>query len=327
MVFAIASLNVFALILFFFAIKKWNPKWNHVLIPAFAIASTHVLHIVFSRKIWAQDLLPFFTSIAFLGFVYRQKWIGIFTWALGLSMAMQVHMSGFYLATSMVLTAIWFDGGLKNAFTWLWKLGMFTVWFLLPSLNWFIHLFSHSSGASTSISNIFKFEFFIRLLSDTVGINVFYSLGKSTQDFLAAPYDYLNLFFLVLLASIFLFILYKLISQKSYRATIWQNKESKFLLWAYIILPAVLFTLSGIPIRDHYMIVLFPMIQLLFTLVIAEHKPKLLSWILVCQFWIAANFLLFIHKTPEIKGDYGIPYSEQAKYKNPIPNSVPEHAP
>lgn len=327
MVFAIAILNVIALLIFYFTIQKWKPKWKTLLLPAIAIASTHVLHIIFSRKIWAQDLLPFFTSLAFLGFVFRHRWIGIFTWAIGLAMAMQVHMSGFYLAASMVLTAVWYDGGIKHAFTWLWKLTMFVVWFLLPSLNWFIHIFSHSGEASTSFSNIFKFEFFIRLISDTVGINIFYSLGKSTPEFLSAPYNYLNLCFLLILATILLYIVFKLFTQKTYRSTIWQDKEAKFLLWAYIILPAILFTLSGIPIRDHYMIVLFPMIQILFTLLIFEHNPKLLSWVLVCQFWISANFLLYIHKTPEIKGDYGIPFAEQAKHKNPIPSTVPDRAP
>lgn len=327
MAFAVATLNSLGILIFYFALKKWKPEWSDLIIPGLAITSIHLLHIVFSRKIWAQDLLPFFTSIAFWGFVMRSRWIGVFSWAFGLAMTMQVHMSGFYLAASMIIAAIWYDGGIKKSFTWLWKISMFIVWFLLPSLTWFLNVISHSGNASTSISNIFKFEFFIRLLSDTLGINVFYSLGKSTQDFFAAPYNYLNFVFLFILAVILIIVIYKLFTKRQLRATIWQNRESKFLFLGYVIFPSILFTISGIPIRDHYMIVLFPMVQILFTIVVYHFQPKLISWILVCQFWISSNFLLFVHKQPQIHGDYGVPYSEQAKVKNPIPKSVPDQAP
>ncbi len=327
MAYAVAACNTMGIIIFYFALKKWNPEWEHLIIPALAIASTHVLHIIFSRKIWAQDLLPFFTSLAFWGFVMRSRWIGIFAWAFGLSMTMQVHMSGFYLAASMILAAIWYDGGFFKAFTWLWKISMFIVWFLLPSLSWMLHVISHSGNASTSISNIFKFEFFIRLVSDTVGINVFYSLGKSMPNFLSAPYNYMNLVFLILLSGIFLFIVFKIFSSKPLRAVVWKNREAKFLFLGYIIIPSILFTISGIPIRDHYMIVLFPIIQILFTLLVHAYRPKLISWILVCQFWISANFLIFVHQNLTIQGDYGVPFSVQAKLKNPIPEKVPEQAP
>ena len=133
MVWAVALMNVTGIGIFYLSLRQWNPKWKHLILPAIAIASTHLLHIVFSRKIWAQDLLPFFTSIAFWGFVNRKSWIGILSWALGLGLAMQVHMSGFYLAASMILAAIWYDGGVKASFTWVWKLSMFLVWALLRS--------------------------------------------------------------------------------------------------------------------------------------------------------------------------------------------------
>ena len=122
-------------------------------------------------------------------------------------------------------------------------------------------------------------------------------------------------------------MVFKIFTSKSLRSVVWKNREAKFLFWGYIILPSILFTISGIPIRDHYMIVLFPMVQILFTLIVYAYKPKLISWILVCQFWISANFLMFVHQNPNIQGDYGVPYSEQAKIKNPIPEKVPEQAP
>ncbi len=324
MVWAVAIMNVVGIGIFYLSLIQWNPKWKHLILPGIAIASTHLLHIIFSRKIWAQDLLPFFTSIAFWGFVNRKSWIGIFAWALGLGLAMQVHMSGFYLAASMILTAIWYDGGVKTSFTWVWKLSMFLVWALLPSLNWAFHVISHAGKSSTSILNIFKFEFFIRFISDVVGINIVYSLGKTTPEFLKAPYSYLNLIFLLILCGIFLFVVYKLFKVKTLRTTIWNDKESKFLLWAYIILPAFFFTISGINVRDHYLIVLFPMIQILFTIVVNEINPKFISWILVCQFWVSSNFLMFVHNNPNIKGDYGVPFSEQAKLGNPIPEKIDE---
>ncbi len=137
----------------------------------------------------------------------------------------------------------------------------------------------------------------------------------------------MNLIFLILLSGIFLFIVFKIFSSKSLRAVVWKNREAKFLFLGYIIIPSILFTISGIPIRDHYMIVLFPMIQILFTLLVHAYRPKLISWILVCQFWISANFLIFVHQNLTIQGDYGVPFSVQAKLQNPIPEKVPEQAP
>jgi 4-amino-4-deoxy-L-arabinose transferase-like glycosyltransferase len=119
-------------------------------------------------------------------------------------------------------------------------------------------------------------------------------------------------------------VLFKVFKEKSVRNTITGDREAKFLLWAYIILPAFFFTISGINVRDHYLIVLFPMIQVLFTIVVNEINPKFISWILVCQFWVSSNFLMFVHNNPNIKGDYGVPFSEQAKVGNPIPKTIDE---
>lgn len=315
MVMAVAIMNLFAIVVFYFTIKSWNPKWNSIILLAIVLASTHVLHIVYSRKIWAQDLLPFFTCFSFWGFVNRKTIWGVFIWAISLGLAGQVHMSGFYLAASMFFAAIWYDGGIKQSAYWLYKFIGASVIGIIPSLPWVAFVLHNSKSSSASLLGIIKLEYLIRFVSDTVGINVFYSLGHDMKHFFKEPIlgfpTYIMFICLLLTAIIFLYVLVLVFTKKEIRNIIWQDREAKFIFLAYMFFPFVLFTISGIPVRDHYFIVVFPMIQLLFTLLLSKINLKLVYVVIIFQTLISINFIYYVHKQNEIHGDYGKPFSKQ----------------
>ena len=315
MVLGVSLLNILAIFVFYHSLKSWNPKWNNIILLGIILASTHVLHIVYSRKIWAQDLLPFFTCFSFWGFVNRKQLLGVVVWALSLCLAGQVHMSGFYLAAGMFFAAIWYDGGFKKAQFWLYKFAGTCVLSIVPSIPWVLYVLHNSKTSSASLLGIIKLEYLIRFVSDTVGINIFYSLGHDMKEFFKEPIlgfsSYFMFVCLLVTAIIFLYVLILVFVKKEIRNIVWLDRESKFIFLAYMFLPFVLFTLSGIPVRDHYFIVAFPMIQILFTLLLSKINIKMVYLVILLQSIISIQFIYFVHKKDVIQGDYGKPFSKQ----------------
>jgi cytochrome b subunit of formate dehydrogenase len=99
--------------------------------------------------------------------------------------------------------------------------------------------------------------------------------------------------------------------KKEIRNIVWLDKESKFIFLAYMFIPFILLTLSGIPVRDHYFIVAFPMIQILFTLLLSKINLKMVYLVIVLQCIISIQFFYFVNKKDSIQGDYGKPFSKQ----------------
>jgi hypothetical protein len=92
-----------------------------------ALAAVSPLAILFSRKIWAQDLLPIFCVPLLIGHWYRDKRWGAFIWGLVGAVMGQVHMSGFFLAAGLWLWTIYSDGRQRQLWQtqWLSWLGRF----------------------------------------------------------------------------------------------------------------------------------------------------------------------------------------------------------
>jgi len=117
---------------------------------------------------------------------------------------------------------------------------------------------------------------------------------------------------LLVTAIIFLYVLILVFIKKEIRNIVWLDRESKFIFLAYMFLPFLLFTLSGIPVRDHYFIVAFPMIQILFTLILSKINLKLVYLVILLQSIISIQFISYVHKKDSIQGDYGKPFSKQS---------------
>lgn len=311
MVASIGILNILSLIIFYFALLKFKPEWKTAIQWGLLIAMTHVLGFVFSRKIWAQDLLPFFTSLGFWGWVNRDKVWPIVVSAFGFAFAVQLHISGLYLLASFGMASIYFD--FRNKKTLRNWLGIFTLSFALfftPSIHWLVETFSKPTDTVSRFGYWYKFEYYLRILTDTLGINVHYSLGKSILDFVKFPSGtYLICVPILTVVCIWLYSLVKgipiLIKNKL-------TKESRFLLLTYVILPSIFYTVSSIPVRNHYLIIVFPMMQVLVGILLLKIQPKLLPWLCTSQLIISILFLSFVHKNKTINGDYGTPFSKQS---------------
>ena len=76
---------------------------------ATALTAVNPALIVFSRKIWAQSVLPFFTMVALICWWRRGRARMSFGWGVSGALLGQIHMSGFFFAGGLALWTALFD--------------------------------------------------------------------------------------------------------------------------------------------------------------------------------------------------------------------------
>ena len=284
------------------------------------------LAILFSRKIWAQDILPFFSFFVFFSHWYRRKALGAFSWGLLGALIGQIHMSGFLYAFALVSYSIIID--LKNKH---FDLKLWSVWFLgsiiglIPLIPWLIHIATHTVSSNYSPINILGLNFFMHWFSTACGINLEYSLGHAFWHFITWPILFGKQTYLMALSHLFLlgcglYAIFEWIwqkfspSKKSVTQDISSSKKYPKLyeyLFSLGIVGGIIFTLSGFHIPTHYLIILFPFPFIWLCLLFIQRK-KMLFLIIICQLAISISFLNFIHTNGgAILGDYGTVYRLQ----------------
>jgi hypothetical protein len=229
----------------------------------------------------------------------------------------QLHLSGFYYGIGLFMTAIiakQFNRRQIILFSVGFILGMLTA---LPWLSAIIR--DHESHFS--FINIVKFEFLIHSLIDPLGINVNYSLGPDTWQFLQFKNGAGFKLYLPAFSALFIFILFiiaviKIFFAKKITKTIFTFESPVYFnLLAFVLIPGTLLTLSGIPIRSHYLIGALPFLHVFLLYILSILKQKYQLVFITLQACITFMFLNFIHRKQMIKGDYGETYREQVMVK------------
>ena len=164
-------INIIALLGFiYFAKKSFKGQEQSQWYWALALLAANPLYILFSRKIWAQNMLPIFCLFFIVGHFYRTKNWGALVWGMVGAMLGQIHMSGFFYAFGFFLLSVLFDYKRKNP--WAWK-----SWFLgsvvgsIGLLPWIYEMIYNRGASSTSWENMYKFDFYIYSLIDPLGLN------------------------------------------------------------------------------------------------------------------------------------------------------------
>ncbi|MBS3915666.1 MAG: hypothetical protein KG003_14320 [Bacteroidetes bacterium] len=274
------------------------------------LAGVNLMAVLFSRKIWAQDLLPVFTSCIWYFYLKRNSFLLVIFTGIFFALAGQLHLSGFFYAAGFFLSAIIF-----KKYSWK-QIGLMLLGFaigLIPALLWIKDLLLHTTSSDASLSNIIKFEYFLHLLIDPLGINAAYSLGSDVWPFSKMAF-FLPVILTAVIGFVFLFALIKaclrIIRNKNYTI----NKYSEFVFYAaaFILFPGILLTLSGSPVRSHYLIGATPFVHIALVKLIYPLGKKYIWLFWISQAVFTICFLYFIHTGGIISGDYGLPYSRQA---------------
>lgn len=312
----IALINSLLVVLFFFIIKKYYGQLTAVF--ACLLLAFSPWAVLFSRKIWAQDLIflflvPFFWLLHELIFEKNSK--VVLPLFLLLTLLVQLHGSGFFLSvvTILILLIMRIRVNLKNA-----AYGVLIG--LIPAIPYFLFqinayplcpdceaFFKYQQSA-----RIFDINNFLRPFQIINGLGYHFILGKSYADFITA-FPVINLLkyvfasgFLVTLAGIFFIV----------------AKRRKYLyLVIYFVTIPFLYFVTKTTAYMHYFVVILPVTILLFAIALSLsysflHSKFLKMFVIVYfLFFLSSNiiFLVFFYNfiavKKQIEGDYGPIYS------------------
>lgn len=322
-------LNVIALLGFiYFAKKSLKGEEQQQWYWALALLAANPLYILFSRKIWAQDVLPIFCLLFIVGHFYRQKKWGAFTWGLVGAMLGQIHMSGFFFAFGMFLLSTFFDYKRKVD----WKYGCWFIGSVIGSIGllpWIQEMIYNRGASSTSWENLYKFDFYIYSFIDPLGLNTMYSLREHFWDFIKMPFVFGVPTYLVAVGHLILVsVALKLLQQIFYlfkkinllrkgkifvNRLLYKSNATEFYLLATLFSLGILMSFSGVKIRPHYLIIAYPFLFVYVVKLLFSQK-KILAILVAVQLFISICFLSFIHLNGGAeKGDYGKAYYLQTE--------------
>lgn len=330
MVMVVQFLNVLVLWGLYCFIALKIPEQKEPWLWALILVSVSPLPILFSRKIWAQDVLPVFSLLVLIGHWCRRSAWGSFLWGLAGTLIGQVHMSGFFLAASFVGLTVAQDR--KNVRWVPWLMGSALGAFgLLP---WFNELLSYQTSGY-NFRELIALRFFGHWIAMAFGVDLQFSMHSAFWSrFLREPVINGIPTYLAALAHIFLLLVLLRItwqyfqrrSRSDYRDNLETHPEIRFYLRATLFGVGILMTISGIRVYAHYLVVLFPFLHLWLAIKLYRQRRTILA-VTLAQLFISVVFMIYVHRNGGVpEGDYGTAFRKQVYIVpgNTNPTSIKE---
>lgn len=316
-------MNVAAIfILLWFIYKKIDEEQRIIWLLGLALAAVSPMAILFSRKIWAQDMLPFFTAILIVAIHQRSRLHWAFVYGLLAALIGQIHMSGFFLAFGWVSFSVLHDLYHKRKIQFVAIIAGGIVG-LIPMIPWLIYISTHKQGSYLILDHVLQFRFYIYSFLDALGLNLVYTFEKEINAFYQYPGFYLVAAIYVLLLAAALFTLwlmgrwmidfFRSIRDNGILKVIFNCSEARFYTQGIFIGLGLLMTLSGTEIYAHYLICIFPFTYIWLSRLFIRNTA-FFKGIVICQAILSVLFLLYVHQNDGIReGDYGVTYKYQQK--------------
>ena len=325
--------NVAALVLLLgFALRAVPRAEREVWLWGAALVSVNPLAVVLHRKIWPPSMVSLFVMLVLIGWWYRERRWGAFAWGLAGVLVGQIHPAGLFLAAGFALWAVLFDRGRVR---WL-------LWFagsclgVIPLMHWLVYV-ARDMGtrpmSQRSWAHLVEFKFWLRWVTEPLGLGLQPSLGEDFQDFLRYPLLGGRPTYLVALLHVAVVaIAVGLLARASYG--LWRQRQrwrdlaigrdspTAFTQNAVLLGFGLVFTATLLPIHRHYLALTFPLpFVWLARLALGsqQHAGRLrrarlsLLALCVCQLLLSASFLGYIHANQRYYagGSYGLPYGAQ----------------
>jgi hypothetical protein len=317
-------ITLFGLVLF--VLKRVDVNERKIWLWGLALAAVSPLAVLFSKKVWEQDTIVFFSMLTIIGNAYRTKRGGAFLWGLAGALIGQIHMSGFFYAAGLFVFTIIYDAITKTKTRWLW-------WIIGSAIGsiglipWITYIYNHPSPTSLHWSHLLQFSFYPYWFIDAHGLNIMYSIRKEFWELIKMPYIFniptylvavVHLFLVGVgcysLKRIYLYVKHKIIPLKTKQSIINYIKNLtllEFYLFSILLGLGVFMNFSGIITFQHYLIVGFPFSYLFLSKILSK-KKKLLIGVITAQAIITIAFLFYVHiNNGVINGDYGKTYQSQ----------------
>jgi hypothetical protein len=292
---------------------------------AAAFHSVNPIAIVFERKIWPPSLLPIL-MVAFLTcWWFRRRCPAAFLWGLLGAVMGQIHLAASFFAGGFAAWTLCFD---RRGVAWKsWLLGCAIG--CVPSLTWLRYVVAEVASNHVGrhvVKHAFEFKFWIRWMTEPLGIGLHHSLGSHFLDFLRYPLVHGQSTFMVAVLHVTLaaigFYLWArgafstLVIHRQWEEVLCGRKSPSVFavnaaVWGY----GLCLTLSLLPIHRHYMIIVYPLEMLWLARLSLQSQwlwssRRLLGVLCVGQFLLSISFLGYIHVNHgAINADYGLAYS------------------
>jgi hypothetical protein len=243
----IAATNVLAVWLCYLVGCRYYSRFTGV--AASALFALSPWSIVFSRKIWAQDLLPLTTTLFLLelhALVVRRRPIAIFWLIVILAVATQLHFSAWVFLPIVVAAAVMARDALSLRWVALGLAVAIALYapFLIEHWHEVVHSATHRSPSPVSDER--RFLHTVRVMAAIIGGDTFSTLLGS-QSRLATPLTAL----LFPAACIGLVV--------AIRGGVRRVVQVRTLLVVWFALPVIALTLSRTEGYIHYFIILLPL--------------------------------------------------------------------
>ena len=317
----IAALNTLALLAFLlWALRaELAPEERDIWLWTAALTAVSPLPILWSRKIWIQNILTPVTFLIFIGHRMRRKNWGAFLWGLAGAAAGQIHPSGFFFSLGILAYVLWTGrrGGWREVCWPAWLLG--SAWGCLPRLPWLHELSGGRAGSvqTRHFLDIFTFHYYTEWIGIAFGINLKYSIRHAFwSDFLKEPLLWGRATYLMAATHLFLAGCALKAVWVTGRALL---KRPSGLPWPVVAMLAgmgPLISLTG-HVTAHYLTVAVPF-MFLWAAWAWRDRPGVLRGMLAAQFVVSLAFLNFIHRnggSPNPHDDYGVCYRLQPEMR------------
>jgi len=322
-------LNTIALLAFLiWALRaELSPQQRETWLWAVTLAAVSPLPILFSRKIWIQDILLPFTFLIFLGHYQRRTAWGAFLWGLAGAAVGQIHPSGIFFSLGLLVYFLWEE----RAGTW--REVSWTFWLFgsalgcLPLLPWLHQLLQgHTGGLRTRhVWDIFTLHYYTEWIGIAFGINLRYSIPSSFwTHFLREPLLWDRATYLMVPVHLWLAgcALYAVWSTGiAFRKT---PLDIPWHVRAMLLGMGPLISITG-NVTAHYLTVAIPF-MFLWVAWSYNKSPRVLKSLVMVQLLVSVVFLNFIHKNGgslSPKDDYGTSY----RLKQTPPSLTAKHNP
>ncbi|MFL5340075.1 MAG: hypothetical protein ACJ8F7_07980 [Gemmataceae bacterium] len=299
---------------------------------AAALAAVNPLCVLVQRKIWPPSVLPVLTLLMLAGWWYRHRPAGAFVWGLLGACLGQIHLPGFFFAAGFFLWSVLFERRRPSWSGWVLGSGLGAL-LLVPWLHYMLTEHRDGFAGQQQWVRLVEFRFWVLWYEGPTGFGLDFPLGPEFAAFQRSPIVGGHATFLVAaLEAVLAGIVFALFVRGGYwlwrhrgrlrELLVGQEGPTAFALNAAFLACGVLFTLSCLPLRRHYLIVAFPLpfIWLARMALAKTNGPlmsprigrRLLIALCVTQFLVAASFLHYLHVHGGApRGDYGVCYAAQ----------------
>jgi hypothetical protein len=288
--------------------RAWPKEHRALGLWGLALFAVTPLAVLFSRKVWAQDLLIVLVVPWLWGHSKRNTAAGAMAWGCFGALLGQMHMSGFFAAAALLIVTI-----VQDRLRWKW-----TAWLVgsvlgsLTLLPWIQYLVTPEAHAASHAGQ-FSPKFFVAALRHAWGLGLEYPMERAYHELLAGPVIAGVSTHLAQAAryGLLLLLVWGVIARALEGKALLRLPPVIYTYVGCVVLTGLMMIAARVEVYEHYLIVFGPMLHIAAAWLLFKRRIAVLA-LCVLQAGMTACFLVYIHQhggAPD--ADFGKTYRVQ----------------